>query len=129
MPPKQLIKQRRRLKMKNYTYGMLKEDMFGKELCEIVIRGLPFNPNDPQQVHQLDQLALNAEYESKQTGKRTKETNHSALIYSGKLNSTHLVLGLDQLEEGGVEKVVVAGVEAAGVGTLKVVGAGAVKIL
>ncbi|MCK5883894.1 MAG: recombinase family protein, partial [Bacteriovoracaceae bacterium] len=73
--------------------------------CEIVIRGLPFNPNNPQQVLQLDQMAMNAEYESKQIGKRTKETNHSALIYSGKLNSTHLVLGLDQLIKDGVEVV------------------------
>ncbi len=72
---------------------------------EIIIRGLPFNPNDPQQVHQLDQMAMNAEYESKQIGKRTKETNHSALIYSGKLNSTHLVLGFDQLIQDDVEIV------------------------
>ena len=33
--------------------------------CEICIRGLPFNPNDPASILQLDQLAAFAEFESR----------------------------------------------------------------
>lgn len=64
--------------------------------CEIMIRGFPFNPNDPSSILQLDILAAFAEYESNQISKRTRESNFSAMVSSGKFNSTHLVLGLDQ---------------------------------
>ena len=40
--------------------------------CEICIRGLPFNPNDPASILQLDQLAAFAEFESRTTSKRVK---------------------------------------------------------
>ena len=35
--------------------------------CEICIRGLPFNPNDPVSILQLDQIAAYAEFESRTT--------------------------------------------------------------
>lgn len=73
--------------------------------CEIFIRGLPINPNDPTQILQLDILAAFAEYESNQISKRTRESNFSAMITSGKFNSTHQVLGLDQLVINGEKKV------------------------
>ncbi len=73
--------------------------------CEIFIRGLPINPNDPTQILQLDILAAFAEYESNQISKRTRESNFSAMITSGKFNSTHQVLGLDQLTVRGESKV------------------------
>ena len=63
--------------------------------CEICIRGLPFNPNDPVSILQLDQLAAYAEFESRTTSKRVKESNHSALITSGKFNGDFLLLGFD----------------------------------
>lgn len=65
--------------------------------CEVFIRGLPINPNDPTSLLQLDILAAFAEYESNQISKRTRESNFSAMVTSGKFNSTHQVLGLDQL--------------------------------
>lgn len=73
--------------------------------CEIFIRGLPINPNDPTQILQLDILAAFAEYESNQISKRTRESNFSAMLTSGKFNSTHQVLGLDQLTVNGEKKV------------------------
>lgn len=73
--------------------------------CEIFIRGLPINPNDPTQILQLDILAAFAEYESNQISKRTRESNFSAMLTSGKFNSTHQVLGLDQLAINGEKKV------------------------
>jgi site-specific DNA recombinase len=73
--------------------------------CQIFIRGLPFNPNDPTQVLQLDILAAFAAYESNVNSKRTKESNFSAMISSGKFNSTHKVLGLDQLLVNGEPQV------------------------
>ena len=63
--------------------------------CEVCIRGLPFNPNDPASILQLDQLASFAEFESRTTSKRVKESNHSALITSGKFNGTYPLLGFD----------------------------------
>lgn len=63
--------------------------------CEICIRGLPFNPNDPASILQLDQLAAYAEFESRTTSKRIKESNHSALITSGKFNGNFPLLGFD----------------------------------
>ena len=63
--------------------------------CEICIRGLPFNPNDPASILQLDQLAAYAEFESRTTSKRIKESNHSALITSGKFNGGNPLLGFD----------------------------------
>ena len=63
--------------------------------CEICLRGLPFNPNDPASVLQLDQLAAFAEFESRTTSKRIKESNHSAMITSGKFNSDYPLLGFD----------------------------------
>ena len=73
--------------------------------CQICIKGFPFNPNDPAQIFLLDILAAVAEYESNLTSKRIKETNFSALVTSGKLNSTREFLGLDQLVIDGVPKV------------------------
>lgn len=71
--------------------------------CEICIRGLPFNPNDPASILQLDQLAAYAEFESRTTSKRVKESNHSALITSGKFNGDFPLLGFDIVknESGG----------------------------
>ena len=57
--------------------------------CEIFIRGFPFNPNDPSQIFQLDIMAAFAEYESNQTSKRLKENIFSAMVHSGKFNTTH----------------------------------------
>ena len=71
--------------------------------CEICIRGLPFNPNDPASVLQLDQLAAFAEFESRTTSKRVKESNHSALLTSGKFNSHFPLLGFDALKNERVE--------------------------
>jgi site-specific DNA recombinase len=73
--------------------------------CEMMIRGFPFNPNDPTQILQLDILAAFAEYESNLISKRTRESNYSAMVSSGKFNSTHKVLGLDQRIVNGEEKV------------------------
>jgi len=73
--------------------------------CHLFIRGLPFNPNDPTQILQLDILAAFAAYESNVNSKRTKESNFSAMISSGKFNSTHKVLGLDQLIVNGEPQV------------------------
>nr|BFD65123.1 recombinase family protein [Bdellovibrio sp. HAGR004] len=73
--------------------------------CEIVIRSFPFNPNDPGQLFQLRILSAFAQYESEQTSKRVKESNFSAMVNSGKFNSTHPVLGLDQLKVGDELKV------------------------
>lgn len=73
--------------------------------CEIFIRGFPFNPNDPAQIFQLDLLAAFAEYESNQNSKRVKESIFSAMITSGKFNSTRIVLGLDQQIINGEPKV------------------------
>ena len=66
--------------------------------CEICLRGLPFNPNDPASVLQLDQLAAYAEFESRTTSKRIKESNHSALITSGKFNGDYALLGFDLIK-------------------------------
>ena len=66
--------------------------------CEICIRGLPFNPNDPASILQLDQLAAFAEFESRTTSKRIRESNHSALLTSGKFNSHFPLLGFDALK-------------------------------
>lgn len=73
--------------------------------CRIIIRGLPFDPNSPEQILQLDILSAFAEYESNLISKRTKESAFSAMITSGKFNSTHQVLGLDQRVVDGVAKV------------------------
>lgn len=73
--------------------------------CEIVIRGLPIDPNDPAQILQLDILAVFAEYEAQLTSKRIRESVFSAMITSGKFNSTHKVLGLDPLTVNGERKV------------------------
>ena len=66
--------------------------------CEICLRGLPFNPNDPASILQLDQLAAYAEFESRTTSKRIRESNHSALLTSGKFNSHFPLLGFDALK-------------------------------
>lgn len=68
-----------------------------KSDCEIMIRSFPFNPNDPAQIFQLDILAAFAEYESNQNSRRVRESVFSAMVTSGKFNSTHRVLGLKQL--------------------------------
>lgn len=64
--------------------------------CEIFIRGFPFNPNDPSQTFQLDIMVAAAEFEANQTSRRVKENVFAAKTTSGKMNSTHKVLGLDQ---------------------------------
>ena len=71
--------------------------------CEICLRGLPFNPNDPASILQLDQLAAFAEFESRTISKRVKESNHSAMLTSGKFNSYFPLLGFDAVknERGG----------------------------
>ncbi len=92
---------------------LIRDTLLWKELfrlchqmeCDLFIRGLPFNPNDPTQVLHLDFLAMLAEYESKQTSKRLKESVFAAIVTSGKFNSTHKVLGLDQLSINGDAKV------------------------
>ena len=66
--------------------------------CEICIRGLPFNPNDPASILQLDQLAAFAEFESRTTSKRIKESHHSAMLTSGKFNTYCPLLGFDALK-------------------------------
>ena len=66
--------------------------------CEICLRGLPFNPNDPASILQLDQLAAYAEFESRTTSKRIRESNHSALLTSGKFNSHYPLLGFDAVK-------------------------------
>ena len=66
--------------------------------CEICIRGLPFNPNDPASILQLDQLAAFAEFESRTTSKRVKESCHSAMLTSGKFNSHFPLLGFDAVK-------------------------------
>ena len=66
--------------------------------CEICIRGLPFNPNDPASILQLDQLAAYAEFESRTTSKRIKESVHSALLTSGKFNGYFPLLGFDSIK-------------------------------
>lgn len=73
--------------------------------CEIFIRGFPFNPNDPTQILQLDILSAFAAYESNQNSKRVRESHFSAMSTSGKFNSTHKVLGLDQLIVNDVPQV------------------------
>ena len=72
--------------------------------CEVVVRGLPIDPNDPGQVLQLDILASFAEYEAAQTGKRIRESVFTAMVRGGKFNSTHVRLGLDPLVVAGVNK-------------------------
>ena len=71
--------------------------------CEICLRGLPFNPNDPASILQLDQLASYAEFESRTTSKRIKESNHSALITSGKFNGNYPLLGFDMIRNSDEE--------------------------
>lgn len=69
--------------------------------CQIMIKGFPFNPNDPNVILQLDIRAAFAEFESRQTGQRVKSSVNSALISSGKFNSSHKLLGFDPtLKEG-----------------------------
>ena len=66
--------------------------------CEICLRGLPFNPNDPASILQLDQLAAFAEFESRTISKRVKESVHSAMLTAGKFNSHFPLLGFDVLK-------------------------------
>lgn len=73
--------------------------------CEVIIRGLPIDPNDPASILQLDILAAFAEYEAKNTSKRIRDSVFSAMLNNGKFNSTHQVLGLDPIEIGGDKKV------------------------
>ena len=117
-PQFQLMKKNIRLNKHKFVVikeiaRMIRDLLLWKELfklchemqCEIFIRGLPFNPNDPTQVLQLDFLAMLAEYESKLISKRLKESVFAAIVSSGKFNLTHKVLGLDQLKINGEDKV------------------------
>jgi site-specific DNA recombinase len=70
----------------------------------IFIRNFPINPNDPTQILQLDILAAFAEYESNQTSRRVRESNFSAMLTSGKFNTTKPTLGLDQMVVNGEPK-------------------------
>lgn len=69
--------------------------------CEVMFKGFPINPNDPNDVLRLRFHAAMAEYEARNTSKRVRENVYSAMLYNGKFNSTHKVLGLDQLVVGG----------------------------
>jgi DNA invertase Pin-like site-specific DNA recombinase len=69
--------------------------------CQIFVRGLPFNPNDPGAVLQLDIYSSMAEYESRVTSRRIKLSVASALENSGKFNSTKQMLGFDPSQESG----------------------------
>ena len=71
--------------------------------CEIVIRGLPVDPNDPASILQLDILAAFAEYESRNTSKRISDSVFSAMKTSGKFNSTHRRLGLKPKVQNGIK--------------------------
>ena len=62
------------------------------------MRGLPFNPNDPASILQLDQLAAFAEFESRTISKRVKESFHSALLTSGKFSGNYPLLGFDAVK-------------------------------
>lgn len=73
--------------------------------CEVIVRGLPIDPNDPASILQLDILAAFAEYEAKNTSKRIRDSVFSAMVNNGKFNSTHQVLGLDPIDVGGDRKV------------------------
>ena len=73
--------------------------------CEVIVRGLPIDPNDPASILQLDILAAFAEYEAKNTSKRIRDSVFSAMVNNGKFNSTHQVLGLDPIEIAGDRKV------------------------
>lgn len=66
---------------------------------------MPIDPNDPAQILQLDILAVFAEYEAQLTSKRIRESVFSAMVNSGKFNSTHKVLGFDPLVINGERKV------------------------
>ena len=116
----ELDRLRHRIKKKIHTFTIMKElsrifreSTLWKEFfklciehsCQVMIRGLPLNPNDPTQVLQLDILAAFAEYESNVNSKRGRESHFSAMVSSGKFNATHSVLGLDQLIVNGIPKV------------------------
>lgn len=73
--------------------------------CEVVIRGLPIDPNDPASILQLDILSAFAEYEAKNTSKRIRDSVRSAMLNNGKFNSTHSILGLDSVVRNGVKQV------------------------
>jgi len=71
--------------------------------CEIIIPGLPIDPNDPASILQLDILAAFAEYESRNTSKRISDSVFSAMKTSGKFNSTHRRLGLKRKVLNGIK--------------------------
>jgi DNA invertase Pin-like site-specific DNA recombinase len=73
--------------------------------CEIMIRGFPINPNDPTSLFQLDVMAAVAQYEANVAEKRVRENVYSAMVNSGKFNSTHKIFGLDQLVINGEPQV------------------------
>lgn len=76
-----------------------------KAKCLIKIKNFPINPNDPASVLFLKMMALIAEYEAKLIEQRCKDNVYSAMVNNKKFNSTHKVLGLDQLIVNGEEKV------------------------
>lgn len=73
--------------------------------CEITIRGRTYNMHNPQDVKQLDMLALQAEHESETISERTKDINYAAAAFNGKENGTRSVLGLDPLIKNGIPEV------------------------
>ena len=73
--------------------------------CEVMFKGFPINPNDPNDVFRLRMHSALAEYEARNTSKRVRENLFSAMVHNGKFNSTHRVLGLDQLVVNGVPMV------------------------
>lgn len=73
--------------------------------CEVMFKGLPVNPNDPNDVLKLRMLAAIAEFEARNTSKRVRENVYSAMVHNGKFNSTQKVLGLDQLIADGTPLV------------------------
>ena len=109
----EFIRLQQNISLKNHGFVMIKEiSRLVRDLeiwkrffrlcqtydCEICIRGLPFNPNDPASILQLDQLAAFAEFESRTTSKRIRESNHSAMLTSGKFNTYCPLLGFDALK-------------------------------
>lgn len=69
--------------------------------CEIVIRSLPIDPNDPSSILQLDILAVFGEYEAKVCSRRIRHSVFSAMVNNGKFNATHKVLGFDPVTVNG----------------------------
>lgn len=69
--------------------------------CDLIIPGFPFDPNSPAAMLQWHNSAVFAQYEAQVTSKRIKDSVRSAMLTSGKFNSTHSVLGLKKKMQNG----------------------------